>query len=386
MAVAGASACRPPARRCWAIHEIREIRHTVCLLNRDLPWPTNSRAGDLEATIGDNAAAGEHRAGYNGVWKLVHRAEPTNLFVPTVAGLNFEHIFDGDKGDVDASRRVFFEPRNAPMTLRKISDVEVELHQPPTPTFHLESWTQFRLSPPHQIDFSFRCRATQQVFAHGYIGLFWASYINAPDDRSMYFRGANAWQQVCTQRHNDQSTVRFRDDPFELKFRPGLGDALYKNLSPHRFDEPFFYGHFHGMTVIFMFDRSAGIRFTHSPSGGGFNRERETNNPAWDFQFIVPKYDVLVDYSFRGRLTYRPRCARREIQAEYHLRQLPNLTLRPDDNLQQLGHGRRRALHGVEQFRKDNDRRAKNKLKAGISHIRIVSDRAAFHAAVVSCP
>ena len=94
------------------------------------------RAGDLTAIIGDNTAAGQHRAGYNGLWSLTHRNEATNLFVPTVAGLNLEHIFDGDKTDTDKSNRVFFEPRHAPMEFRKISATEAELHQPPTPTFH----------------------------------------------------------------------------------------------------------------------------------------------------------------------------------------------------------------------------------------------------------
>src|SRR5207249_596977 len=98
---------------------------------------------------GDNGAAGAHLAGYNGLWSLVHRTEPANLFVPAVAGLNFEHIFDGDQIDKDKARTIFFEPRHAPMTFRKISDTEAELHQPPTPTFHLESWTRFTLAAPH---------------------------------------------------------------------------------------------------------------------------------------------------------------------------------------------------------------------------------------------
>ena len=125
------------------------------------------RAGDLTAVIGDNSAAGDHKAGYNGLWSLQHRSEPANLFVPSVAGLNLEHIFDGDKGDYDDSRKIFFEPRNAPMTFTKISESEAELHQPPTPTFHLESWTRFRLVAPHYIDLTFRCKAHQHVFAHG---------------------------------------------------------------------------------------------------------------------------------------------------------------------------------------------------------------------------
>ena len=274
------------------------------------------RAGDLTAIIGDNAASGMHRAGYNGLWSLTHRTEPANLFVPIVAGLNFEHIFDGDRIDKDKSQRVFFEPRHAPMTFRRISDTEAELHQPPTPTFHLESWTRFALSAPHYVDMSFRCRPTQHAFAHGYIGLFWASYINAPEDRSMYFRQGGTWQQLCTQRHNDESTVRHRDDKIELRFSERYPQALYRNLSPLRYDEPFYYGHFRNHTVILMFDRTEGIRFTHSPSGGGVNKEQQTTNPAWDFQYLVPKYEVKKEYGFRARLAYRPRCSRADILRE----------------------------------------------------------------------
>lgn len=274
------------------------------------------RAGDITAIIGDNSEAGQHRAGYNGVWSLTHRAEPSNLFVPTVAGLNFEHIYDGDRFDKDGSRRIFFEPRNAPMTFRKISDTEAELHQPPTPTFHLESWTRFTVRAPHYIDMAFRFRPTQHAFAHGYIGLFWASYMNAPEDRSMYFRGNGMWQQLCTQRHNDESTVRHTQDKVELRFSQGFPECLMRNLSPLRFDEPFFYGHYRNQTALFVFDRVEGIRFTHSPSGGGVNKELQTTNPAWDFQYVLPKYEVKKEYGFRMRLAYRPRASRAEILQE----------------------------------------------------------------------
>jgi hypothetical protein len=159
--------------------------------------------------------------------------------------------------------------------------------------------------------------ARQHAFAHGYIGLFWASYINAPEDRSTYFRGGGLWQQLCTQRHNDESTVRHRDDRIELKFTPGLTNALYMNLSPLRFDEPFFYGLFRRHVLLVLFDRTAGIRFTHSPSGGGLNREAQTTNPAWDFQYLIPRYEVNREYGFRVRVVYRERCSRAEILKEY---------------------------------------------------------------------
>jgi hypothetical protein len=275
------------------------------------------QVGDLTAVIGDNEAHDQHAAGYNGVHQLIHRSEPATLFVPTVAGLNLEHIFDGDKELRGIkNRNVFFEPRNAAMTFRRLSACEAELHQPPTPTFQLESWTRFKLVSPHYIDFTFRCRPAQHVFCHGYIGIFWASYINAPEDKSMYFRGENGWLQLCTPEHNNQSTVVHKDNKISLAFSPVPGDTLYKNLSPFKYAEPFFYGLFRKHLFLLMFDRSDGIRFTHSPSGGGYNAELQTTNPAWDFQFIIPSYDVGKEYGFRARAVYRERCARQEVVQE----------------------------------------------------------------------
>ncbi len=277
------------------------------------------KAGSLTAVIGDNSADGEHRAGYNGVWSLQHTASTRNVFVPAVAGMNLEHIVSGEQLE---DGKVFFEPRNAPMSFKQISDSEAELHQPPTPTFHVESWTRFRLVAPQYLDMSFRCVAHQPVFSRGYLALFWASYMNAPIDKSMYFLGGldkqrNRWTQLCTQWHNDQSTVRHRDDTFEMTFPSDGRDALFKSLSRFRFDQPIFYGHFDDLVWLVMFDRTEGIRFTHSPSGGGENAALKSTNPAWDFQFLVPNPELKKEYSFRVRTVLRPRCSREDLLAEF---------------------------------------------------------------------
>lgn len=276
------------------------------------------KVGDLTAVIGDNEAKGEHRAGYNGLWSLAHRTEPTNLFVPTVAGMNFEHIFDGDTQDPAGASDIFFEPRKAKMTFKKVSDTVAVLRQEATPTFKLESTTRFTLREPDAIDFHFRFRATQHVFKRGYLGLFWASYMNAPDDKSMYLRGANGlWLQHCTPAHNVLSTVVHRDDKFEMTFAKDHRDCLYKSLSPLKYDVPLFYGLYRKHIVMVMFDRTAGLRLTHSPSGGGTNTALQTTNPAWDFQYVLPKYDVNTDYDLRARLIYRERCPREQVLKEY---------------------------------------------------------------------
>jgi hypothetical protein len=273
--------------------------------------------GDLTAIIGDNDAKGEHRAGYNGLWSLTHKTEPTNVFVPTVAGMNFEHVFDGETLDPPGASDIFFEPRKAPMTFKKLSATAAELHQPATPTFKLESATRFALREPDAIDFHFTFKATQHVFKRGYLGLFWASYINAPEDKSMYLRGKNLWLQHCSPAHNSVSTVVHQDDKFEMTFAKGHRDSLYMSLSPLKYELPLFYGLFKKHILIVMFDRTSGLRITHSPSGGGTNTAAQSTNPAWDFQYILPKYEVNTEYELRARLIYRERCGREQVLKEY---------------------------------------------------------------------
>jgi hypothetical protein len=272
------------------------------------------QAGDLTAVIGDNEAYDQRRAGYNGIHRLVHRTLPDrSLF--GVAGLNFEHIFDGDQDqhNLAGNKKIFFDPRNHPMTLTRISETEAELHQAGSEPYWLDSWTRFKLVAPHYIDFTFRCIPRQHAFHYGYIGLFWASYIASPEDKSLYFRDEKGWVQLCTQAHNDQSTVRHKDDTTELKFTDVPEQCLYKNLSPLRYADPFYTGIFGTHQWILMFDRTEGIRFAHSPSSGGPPSFPE---PAWDFQFTIPKYDVLQEYGFRARAAYRERCSREEVLKE----------------------------------------------------------------------
>ena len=281
------------------------------------------KVGEITAVIGDNAdhaPASGHRAGYNGIWDFQHRTSMRSIFVPTYAGLNLEHIFNGETEF--EHNDIFFEPRRAPMTFRKLNDQQAELHQPATPTFHVESTTRFTLRAPWYLDLDFRCTPHQHVHQRGWFGCFWASYINGPADKSFYFLGGwrpkeSMWMQLCTQAHDDESTVRAHDDDFKLTWLDGSRDSLFKNFSRMRYAKPLYYGNFENLVYILMFKPEAGIRLTHSPSGGGFNKDFNTTNPAWDWQFIVPKYDVMQEYGYHARAVLRPRCSREEILDEY---------------------------------------------------------------------
>jgi hypothetical protein len=269
-------------------------------------------AGDLEAVFVDNGAFGEHRAGYNGIASLRHTKEPRTLFVPQYAGFNLEHVFGGDElADL-------FEPRKHAMTIEKRSDSTVVLHQTPTPLSSVESTTTFSVRGPHYIDIEFDCVAHRlDFFRHGYLGLFWASYINEPEDRSIHFLGRDEaggelrWIAAFSETHGVKSTHRHSDDRKEFFFADNFNATLANHFSGYRYAEPFYYGRFNGMVFIYMWDRSEGIRFSQSPTGGG------KKNPAWDFQFIVPDPVAGTHYGFRSCLVYKPFVSADDVLAEY---------------------------------------------------------------------
>jgi len=275
-------------------------------------------AGDLNVGVVDNAAHHElsgHRAGYNGLaWmKSAHRGE--NLFVPLYAGLNLELYFDG----TDTVRERLFEPRSAPMTLRCIDDTAAVLYQPPTPHFQVESWTTFQLVAPHYVDFHFRAIPRARTF-DGPMGVFWASYIERPEDLALHFpvvdEHGERWIRHSTPRHGVESTHRFPEDAIDLPASGMHEQYMYASLSKWRLAKPYYYGVSHGMMYLFMVDESAKsngttVRFTQSPSGGG------SGCPAWDFQMLVPDYQIDTPYGFSARVVYKPFQSHWDIENEY---------------------------------------------------------------------
>lgn len=255
----------------------------------------------------DNADLPRHRSGYSGVASLSHARRKDNLFVPAYAGLNFEHIHDGTKQDRD----VLFEPRRAPMELRRISDHVVELYQKPTPHWHLESCHRYAMLADGTIEMTFECIPRKAVFKHDYIGLFWASYIHQPKSLDIHFVGRKRsatnvgqiqadWIRGITPAHGTLATHLGITDQRQFKHDGDFPLTLVFNRSNHRFAEPWFYGVSHGMAFIQVFRSSDHVRITQSPSGGG------KGNPAWDFQFFIDHYKVNQKYRMTMRAIYVP--------------------------------------------------------------------------------
>ena len=265
------------------------------------------RAAGVEAVIVTNEGVDDetlpgHRAGYSGIGRLSHERRQQNLFVPPYAGLNYEHIHDGEKRD----RTILFEPRNAPLQLRKIDDRTAELYQAPTPHYGLESCLRYQMLDDGVIEMTLECIPRRDTFKNGYIGLFWASYIHQPESLDIYFRGITppekvaGWIRGVTPAHGSLSTHVGISDSRQFKHAADFPLTLVFNRSRHRFQEPWYYGVSHGMAWVQMFRTVDQVRLSQSPSGGG------SGNPAWDFQFLVPNYKVGTRYQMVMRAMYLP--------------------------------------------------------------------------------
>lgn len=314
-----ATAAEPAADRKPASHAADKI---TSLANPQMKYEAvpsgmvRLQRGPIELVLVDNQAqrieeAPNHRAGYNGLAVLKHRQQPQTLFVPEVAGLNFEHIHDGTAAGLVEK----FEPRKFPMELRRIDEFTYELHQPPTENFQLESCGRYQLLPDGTIEYAFECIPRADTFRKQFIGLFWASYIHQPEDMSIHFLGQEAgssgaprWINAVTPQHG----VDPAHPPANAEFHPAIDEdfplTLVRNRSPYVHASHWYYGVCRGMAWVQVFRPRDRIWIAQSPSGGG------RGNPAWDFQWFVPDYRVGEAYGFVMRAAYVPFESREQIQ------------------------------------------------------------------------
>ena len=275
--------------------------------------PISLTAGDLTAIFADNEAFGPvHRNRYNGIASLTHRSATENLFVPEYAGFNLEHFFGGD------FLEELFEPREHPMVLTRLDDQTVRLYQPPPPRSQVETIHEFRMVPPHFIDVSVKIILHDlSPFPHGYAGLFWASYIHQPESLAIHFRGTSLdnpqphWIEAISEAHGVKSSHLFIGDRFEPFYAPNFNTTLASHFSDYRYVEPFYFGRKGKMVYAIFFDRTEGIRFSQSPTGGG------TGNPAWDHHLLIRDPKIGVPYSYRSRLVYKTFTSAEDIRKDY---------------------------------------------------------------------
>jgi hypothetical protein len=298
---------------CEASLQVKEPRPRTSLSDKNIRYSVPDkpyvvlRRGPIETVVVDNSAVKDevlpnHRAGYHGLGSLKHERQSRNLFVPSVSGLNFEHIHDGTVQEP----RVLFEPRNAPMQLRVVNGHTAELHQPPTPHWGLESCMRYELLDDGVIEMTFECIPRRNNYRNGYIGFFWASYIDQPESLDIHFIGQSdgrakpSWIRGITPKHGTQATHLAVNDQRQFAHDEAFPLLLVFGLSTHRYSEPWYFGLARGMAFAQIFQPADGVRLSQSPSGGG------QGNPAWDFQWFIQNPVVGQRYQLVMRACYLP--------------------------------------------------------------------------------
>ncbi len=276
------------------------------------------KQGALEAVLATNANTDWHGGGYNGLARLTHSDQANPLFIPFYSGFNFEHVFDGQ----DAG----FSPRGGPLSLWRFGPTSAGIYRAAADCpWGLASMTRFTLVAPHSIDVDFTAVPTLSKYANDYIGMFWASYINNPRDRSIYFLGRtkndrkspSRWITATSPAHDAQSTHVASFEPAVWKeLDSSKWPGLASHFSNYEYDALFYFGRVRNMVWIYMFDSKAisntqTLRFSQSPVGGG------NLNPAWDFHVVARPYQVGNPIKWRARCIYKPFVSAADVLQEY---------------------------------------------------------------------
>jgi hypothetical protein len=197
------------------------------------------------------------------------------------------------------------------MWLRQRSPTHVELRQERTEHWPLRSRINYEFRAD-TIDFTYCGTPLADAWQkHGYIGVFFASYIDKPKDMSIHFIGRardedrNArprWIKHLPPRHGVAANHRPAGSTGDPQLDEGFSIDLVKGVSDFEYLYPFYYGRSGDNVFVMMFERphSGGeLRFAQSPSGGG------TGNPAWDFFWLQRDYAVNREFCFRARAVCR---------------------------------------------------------------------------------
>ena len=200
----------------------------------------------------------------------------------------------------------------------------VELRQTRTKNWPLETRLRYTLADDDAIDLTVFCTPRADAWKkHGLLGVFFASYIDAPEDLAIQFIGRSRpgtgderprWIRHLSPRHGESACHRPAGATWDPPLDEGFPIVLGKGPSDLEYVYPFYFGVTHGQAVMFFFERPTAdgeIRFAQSPSGGG------DGNPAWDFLYLRRRFAVGEEFSFRVRCVARPFRNRADVVAAY---------------------------------------------------------------------
>ena len=235
-----------------------------------------------------------------------------NLYRDDAVGLNFEHIFNGAAEQHDIS---MFTPRRDPCHLKHLAGNRYEVYWPSEGSkWGMKARMDYDFSEESQVDLTFDCTPTVDMYSQGFAAMMWASYMQRAHDRKIHFWGTDGdrtgWVAFGEDTGNDfevgtvsHSTVP--DLPFEE-------ESQTLNLIEHptkKFITPFYYGLIDGdhdldtrgdtLLYLVLFDQTDSIRFAMWNFFTDETGTPDIHSPAWDWQYVIRDPEVGHCYGYR---------------------------------------------------------------------------------------
>jgi hypothetical protein len=167
------------------------------------------------------------------------------------------------------------------MMLTRLSKKKVELRQSRTMNWPLKSTISYELNG-NSIDFVFSATPLEDIWKkYGYIGIFFASYIDNPEEKGINFIGRSRPEKGDTTPHwiyhlpkvhglsaNHRPAGSNWDPPLDTA---GFFISLVTGFSDLEYVYPFYYGLSGENVLIMMFEnpgKDGELRFAQSPDRG----------------------------------------------------------------------------------------------------------------------
>ena len=257
--------------------------------------------------------------GYNGL-ALLRYDGSVSPFVPAVAGLNCEFIFDEREPDYEPRWKniAAYEAQNS--SLEAISPAAARLRIEPGKRFGVLVETRFELVEPWFVDVEYGFTATDPARApKGLMGVFWACYMQVPRIPQFFFVGRTRpgvparWLDVAQAFNLENSGVLAAAEARGPEpFARGNHPLIYRMVET-RYSKPFFCGKVHGLLFASLLrpGPEVEVRLSWNAAGGG------PGCPAWDYQAVVLRPEPGKRYSLRQRVVYKPFAGLEEAERLY---------------------------------------------------------------------
>lgn len=254
------------------------------------------QGGDIQAIVGDASRRGMGGQQYCGVWSLASIRWPFNVFGNSYAGLIPGLI------------------RGRAPGLKVLDERACRLVRKADAAYPVDVEADYRLVEPCAIDHELRFTDRRDMRDEGcsFREATWCSYINCPEDSRLNFLSpGGGWTRYISPSHGTGASIApsyLSDEELEAwPDRESDKRPFHWHRADERFAQPFYYGRFGPMALLFVFDTPRWLRFYCSPSGGGASLLRGKTCPAWDFEWVIPEREYAVgrEYRFRLRMIYK---------------------------------------------------------------------------------